>query len=362
MKTETVSTKPKSKRKPKLDPNQSNPDLLWKDLATEFIEEFILFFFGRRLFNAIDFSVKPEYLEQEFNEVFAANYPKKKVVDKIIKFQLKNGKMKFIILHTEFQGKAEKLFRVRMFEYFVHIFIKYKTSDVTALAIYTGPSRPQIYDRFHVSHYGTAVTYKFNTYTVRDQKEEALLASDNPFAFAVLASLYLIKAGTDAEKKLEYKKKLLNFANEKGFDHAKLHRMLNFVKYLVRLPQPLETIYQDYSNDSKKYQNPKKMEYTVDFLETHKPLFGKAMSQIEEKGMEKGIEKGRQEERKKIEAERKRSEAERKRSEAERKKTVLYFYVNLGFNVEEIINAVDIPIKFINKTISDYRKSLISKS
>ena len=203
MKTETVSTKPKSKRKPKLDPNQSNPDLLWKDLATEFIEEFILFFFGRRLFNAIDFSVKPEYLEQEFNEVFAANYPKKKIVDKIIKFQLKNGKMKFIILHTEFQGKAEKLFRVRMFEYFVHIFIKYKTSDVTALAIYTGPSRPQIYDRFHVAHYGTAVTYKFNTYTVRDQKEEALTVffellelnpNDNQ-GIRDQASLYCIELG-----------------------------------------------------------------------------------------------------------------------------------------------------------------------
>ena len=102
---------------------ESKPDLLWKDLATEFEEDFILFFFGKKLHSSIDFSIKSEYLEQEFNETFAANEPKKKVSDKIIRYRLKNGGFKYIIVHIEFQGQSEKDFVRRMFRYFVYIFI-----------------------------------------------------------------------------------------------------------------------------------------------------------------------------------------------------------------------------------------------
>ena len=202
----------------------SQADLLWKDLFTEFDSEAILFFFGIKLFKSIDFSVPPEYLEQEFNTTFAANQPTKKIADKIIRYRLKNGQDKYIIIHVEFQGQSEEDFALRMYTYFVYIFIKYGNTDVTALALYTGASRPKVYNCFKVSNFGTTMTYKFNTYTVREQKEAQLLASENPFALAVLASLYMIKAGQDDFKKLEYKKKLVEISIVKNFNRAKLFR------------------------------------------------------------------------------------------------------------------------------------------
>lgn len=366
MKTATKSTqKGGTKRKTKKGDELSKPDLLWKDLASEFTEDFILFFFGKRLFNAIDFSVPPESLEQEFNEVFAANEPSKKIADKIMRLQLKNGKSKFIILHIEFQGSGEKLFRLRMFTYFMYIFFKYKTTDVTALAIYTGAGRPAIYDRFHAVHHGTEITYIFNTYTVKDQSEAELLKSNNPFAFAVLASLYLIKVGNDELKKLEIKKKLLNIALEKGFDYPKLYRLLNFVKYLVKLSKPLELVFDDYSKDAKKNEEMEKVVATREYLNTFSPFFEKAINEITEEARLEERKKVQQEiqeaEGKKTEAERKKREAERKKTEAERKKTILYFYKQLGLDAKQIVNITDIPVKFVEKTIDDYKKSLLKK-
>ncbi|MDZ7878917.1 MAG: hypothetical protein U5L45_14645 [Saprospiraceae bacterium] len=74
-----------------------------------------------------------------------------------------------------------------------------------------------------------------------------------------MATFYLIQAGRDAAKKLEFKKKLLETANNKNFDLAKLQRLLSFVKLLVQLPKPFESVYQDYSNDSKNNKKAEKM-------------------------------------------------------------------------------------------------------
>ena len=137
----------------------SQADSLWKDLVSEFDTEFILFFFGKILHDAIDFSVAPEFLEQEFNDVFTGNSPTKKIADKIIKYRLKNGKIKIIILHIEFQGQFDKNFPERMFWYFMYIATKYNTTDITALVIYTGSRKPAVFNCFTMAHFGTKLTY-----------------------------------------------------------------------------------------------------------------------------------------------------------------------------------------------------------
>jgi DNA-binding transcriptional regulator YiaG len=271
----------------------STPDLLWKDLFTEFHQEATLFFFGKELYDAIDFSVEPEFLEQEFNDVFTGNNPTKKIADKVIKYRLKNGQDKILILHAEFQGGFEKAFPERMFWYFIYIAAKYKTTDITALVIYTNAKKPRIYDRFKVTNFGTELSYKFNTYIVRNQNEAQLLASESLFSVAVLASLYLIKAGKNNKSKYEYKKKLVDIAITKQFDRKKLSRLLIFVRHLVTLPK-------DFENDFKSYivqpKMQKIMEETKESMMEYPSIYGKAINEIrqesEEKGIEKGIEKG----------------------------------------------------------------------
>lgn len=89
----TPVNKPKT---PKPNPPTSKPDLLWKDLFTEFHSEATLFFFGKRVHDAIDFTFKPEFLGQELNETFVGNEPNKKITDKIIRYKLKNGKFRYL--------------------------------------------------------------------------------------------------------------------------------------------------------------------------------------------------------------------------------------------------------------------------
>lgn len=302
---------------------ESKPDLLWKDLLTEFDAEFVLFFLGKKLHDAIDFTVKPEFLEQELNETFAANEPNKKIADKIVRYRLKNGKYRFVIVHIEFQGQSEKDFVERMFRYFIYIYLKYGSKDISAIALYTGASRPKVYDTFSISTFGTSMTYKFNTYTVRDQSEEILLQSESPFAIAVLASLYLIKAGKDPNQKLAYKKKLVEIAITKNFDRAKLYRLFNFVFYLVRLPKDLETEFKQFAIQPK---IEKKMEFKKDFLET---FAHNALTDIRKEEREKGIEKGREE-------------------------LIMNIHDKMGFSAEQIASMTDFSVDYIQSVIDKY--------
>lgn len=127
-----------------------NYDYWWKKLATEFTPEFIQFFFSVKFYNQIDWSHPPEYLEQELTAAFTDSKATKKITDKLIRLKMKNGKMKFVFIHIEFQGKSGKAFLKRMFWYYVYIMSKYQTTDITAIVIYTGDNVTKVYDRFEV--------------------------------------------------------------------------------------------------------------------------------------------------------------------------------------------------------------------
>ena len=306
---------------------RSEADLLWKDLTAEFYLEFVLFFFGKEMYDLIDISVPPDFLEQEFNETFLGNEPNKKAADKIMRFRLLNGTSKFIILHIEYQGKAEKDFKMRMFLYFVYIVVKYKTLDISSLVIYTGASVPKSPDRFKMENFGTEFLLKFNTYIVKKQDENELLESDNPFALAVLASLYLIKAGREHVKKLEYKKKLIEIAISKNYNKQKFYRLFNFVQHLITLPKVFELEFKKFTAQPKIEI---KMQATKEFLTDFPAFFGAAVAEIREEEREEGREEGR---------------------EAERKRLILYWYRTMGLSATQIAKTMVLTVEYIQSII-----------
>ena len=312
-----------------MDTQISTPDLLWKDLFTEFHQEAVLFFFGKALHDAIDFGVEPEFLEQEFNDVFTGNDPTQKVADKVIKYRLKNGGEKIIILHVEFQGGFEKEFPQRMFWYFVYIAAKYKTTDITALAVYTNAKKPKIYNTFKMSNFGTELSYKFNTYIVRNQTEEQLLASDSLFSVAVLANLYLIKAGKNNQNRYEYKKKLVDIVIEKKFDRKKLSRLLIFVRHLIKLPKNFENDFKSYIAQPKAQH---KMEETKESLLEYSSIYGKAINEIKEETRQIALQE-------------------------EREKTIINIRRKMGFSAEQIANMTDFTIEFVQSVIAKFEKN-----
>ena len=112
-----------------------------------------------------------------------AKYPHKKITDKLVKVFLTNGSEKWLFVHVEVQSSFEKDFAERMFVYYMLIYQKYG-QKITALAIFTHQDTPKHYDYYESNNYDTILRYQYNTYRIKDQTEETLLQSANPFAMA----------------------------------------------------------------------------------------------------------------------------------------------------------------------------------
>ena len=94
----------------------------WKEIITEFFEQFVAFFMPD-LYAEVNFSRPVEFLEQELLQVLEAiGADTKKVTDKLVKVWLKDGTEKWVLVHIEVQSYFEKLFPKRMFQMFTLIF------------------------------------------------------------------------------------------------------------------------------------------------------------------------------------------------------------------------------------------------
>lgn len=106
-------------------------DGLWKKLIYELFEEFILFF-AVDLYEAIDFSKEPEFLQQELFQEIIQEKKGRQIADQIVKVYLNNGIEKWLLIHIEVQGDRDLDFSKRMFRYYYRIFDKYDR-DIIAM-------------------------------------------------------------------------------------------------------------------------------------------------------------------------------------------------------------------------------------
>jgi hypothetical protein len=212
-------------------------DKYWKEALTHFLKPFTQFFL-RQLHDEIDWSVAPQFLEKELFS--AKNLAKfKKEADKLVKVRLKNGKTQWIFIHIEFQTSGETIICLRMYEYYQLIRETYG-QEIVALVIYTGSNVPKKYNIYESEHFGTKITYNFNSYAVIKQNEEELLANDNPFAMIVLANYYVLKTKDNQERRYEFKQKLYELAQNRNYNLEELSKLLIFVGELMKLPPQLE--------------------------------------------------------------------------------------------------------------------------
>ena len=199
-------------------------DQNWKEIVTHLTAEFIEFFFPE-LFALIDFSIEFEFLEQEFYTILEQadekdkGKHKKRYTDKLVKVYLKNGEIEYIFVHIEFQGDKGQDIAVRMYRYYRRIEEKLN-KNITAIVIYTSANVPKVNNCYKNEHFGTEISYKFNTYQIRKQSETELLKSSNPFALVVLANLYVIQTKQDDPQRLIFKKKLYELAFAANYSEA----------------------------------------------------------------------------------------------------------------------------------------------
>jgi hypothetical protein len=209
----------------------------WKEVVSTMIEDFLAFFMPD-LYADVNFSKPIDFLEQELYDIIQET-DKDRMIDKLVRVQLKNGEDKWILIHIEFQTSGETLFSARMYHYYRLIRAKYN-KNVTALVIYTGKAKPKLFDYYKEDNYGTSIVYRFNTYRIIKQNVTALLVNPNPFAIIVLANYYVLKSEANQKKRLNLKETVFDLARNRGYSDEKTSKILFFVNELMRLNQALD--------------------------------------------------------------------------------------------------------------------------
>jgi hypothetical protein len=181
------------------------------------------------------------------------------------------------------------------------------------------------------------------------------LSHDNLFALAVLANLRTIqtkKEGSEFDR-LEFKKHLYNLVIERNFEPEIYYDLVNFINYLMVLPEPLTIEYDDFTDKSVKKTNDmikmKPAPSTIKWVDAWSvQIFGidvtTAKRQIQ-------VEKRRAN---RAEAKTKETEAKAKETEAKAKELTISLVLNLRFDrtVEELAS--------IAKTSVDEVKAILA--
>jgi hypothetical protein len=325
-------------------------DQNWKAIVSAFSKPFIEFFFPT-ISKDIDWNFAPEFLEEELHN--SKDLPKsKRILDKLIKVRLKNGKEKWLFIHIEFQTSTGKAICLRMYDYYQIIRERYG-KDIVALVIFTGKNAPRINNKYVHKNYDTSITYVFSSYIVVNQSEEELIANPNPFALVVLANWYSLNSKGDDQKRYTYKEKLYEMGKERGISIADISKLHIFVTEIMKLPKNLVKQFEkEYLKTSTKkidkmmYASPSTREV---FSEMTKEIFGQSPEEMLAKL--KIATKSAEKERMQAEKERMQAEKERMQAEKERVASILLFHTKFGVSAQEIAKQLGYSLAYVKHVI-----------
>jgi hypothetical protein len=240
---------------------RSRGDEAWKALLQVYFGDFLDFFFpdlGRELERG-----RYDFLDGELQSLSRRIRTGKRIADRLVRVFLRQGGETWLLVHLEIQGKAEAWFEERLFIYSYRIYDRYRM-DVVTLAVLTDDEKGFRPCRFEMGRFGSRHCFEFPSvklYDYRDRVEE-LEKSTNPFAVVVLAYLRLHQTKMRRRERLEWKIALATGLDEKGFTEDTRNDLLNFIDWLLALPEPLEI---EFGDAMKKHEEEKNMAYVTSF-------------------------------------------------------------------------------------------------
>ena len=219
--------------------SEVSQDLLWKEVISEFFQEFLEFFFPE-IYGEIEFSAGFKALNPELRGEKVVD--SLKVADLLFEVKLKNGEEKIIIVHVEVQGYPQKEFAKRMFTYYYRVLDRYE-KDVVSLAVLTDRNPRFRPDRYEFKLDGFRVLMEFPVVKLLDYEgsEKDLEGSENPFALITLAWLRSrLEVGRRLEEKERLFRELARIWLRKGWEKERLRKLVIFIDSVLRLPKDLE--------------------------------------------------------------------------------------------------------------------------
>jgi hypothetical protein len=252
---------------------RSRGDDGWKIVLGHYLDEFLDFFFPQ--ISADIERGRYTFLDKELPSLSRRASTGRRITDSLVKVHLRNGGAKWLLIHIEVQGQAEKSFEERLFIYSYRIFDRHGR-DVVTLAVLADDQKDYRPERFEMGRWGCHHHFTFPSVKLYDYRErvEELEKSANPFAVVVLAHLRHNETKRSGRKRLFWKLSLAKDLDKKGFGRNMRKDLYLFVDWLLALPEELET---EFNEEMKRYEEGKEMAY---------------VSSAERLGIKKGIEKG----------------------------------------------------------------------
>jgi hypothetical protein len=249
-------------------------DSPWKDAIERYFEAFMAFFFPKA-HAQIDWQRGYEFLDKELSQVIRDAELGRRLVDKLVKVWLKDGRESWVLIHIEVQSQEEGDFSRRMFVYNYRLFDRYQR-PVASLAV-LGDERPAWRpDTFGYDLFGCQVKFNFPVVKLMEYRAHwpELEASDNPFATVVMAHLKAQETRQDAAGRKEWKLYLVRRLYERGYSREDILNLFHLIDWVMSLPKELdETFWQEVQEIEER----KRMPY---------------VTSVERIGIEKGIEQG----------------------------------------------------------------------
>jgi len=276
-------------------PQPDDYDSPWKEAIEHYFPEFMAFYFPNA-YTAIDWSTPYHFLDQELRTIVPQSAQGKRVVDKLVKVQLLDGKERWLYIHIEVQGNRESGFPKRLFIYNYRTYDKYDkaVASFVILADSDPTWRPSSYSYEFV---GCKMTFAFETVKLLDfePRMEELLASDNAFALVTAAHLLTQKTREKSLERLDAKSQLIRLLYNKQWTKERVRELFRVIDWFMELPKELE---QQLQTEIYNIEEEQKMKY-ISSIERYAMEKGwsegieKGIAEGLEIGMERGMERGK---------------------------------------------------------------------
>ena len=220
-------------------------DSPWKDVLERYFPDFMAFFFPEAHAD-IDWSRGYESLDSELQQVVRDAEAGKRLADKLMKVQRRDGQPQIVRIHIEVQGGYDTDFAERMFIYHYRLYDRYR-QPIVSLAVLGDDSASWRPAAYRTELWGCKTLLQFPVVKLTDYAERwaALEASDNPFAVIVMAHLQTRATRHDPEARLGWKLRLVKRLYEKGYNREDILELFRFIDWLLALPAALEQRFQE---------------------------------------------------------------------------------------------------------------------
>lgn len=249
-------------------------DTPWKEILERFFPQFMQFFFPQTYLD-INWKRRYAFLDKELQQVIRDAELGKRLVDKLVKVWLKDGKEIWVLIHIEIQGKKDKTFAERIYIYNYRLYDRYH-HKVASFAVLTDNNRQWRPSEFVYQLWDCEVKLKFSIAKLLDYKSQqaSLAQSKNPFALIVMAHLQMLATKKNKVQRLDYKLILAKQLYKQGYNKEEIIGLYKFIDWIMVLPAELE---QQFLQTITTYEEEMKMPY---------------ISSAERFGIQKGLEQG----------------------------------------------------------------------